>query len=127
MLEQTEPKKRGCPPGKQGPRPNTWKTGTDPVRHQQYNAFIQQRNQARWRGETWNLEFDQWVELWGDQWTNRGRSSENSCMTRSDDTQPWDANNAVVIRRSEHAHRSGAKSGTNAELKRREMESKNNK
>jgi hypothetical protein len=98
---------------KPGPRPHTWKTGPDPVVHAQYNAFIQQRNQARFRKETWTDEFDfeQWRALWAPHWHLRGRQPNQMCMTRCDKTKPWTQDNAEIITREEHALRSGALGG----------------
>ena len=98
---------------KPGPRPHTWKTGPDPVVHAQYNAFIQQRNQARFRGETWTDEytFEQWRELWREHWNDRGRANNQYCLTRRDYNQPWTQDNSQVITRFEHALRSGALGG----------------
>jgi hypothetical protein len=93
--------RRGSKPG---PRPQTWVTGPDPVVHEQYRAFIQQRNQARFRGEGWTDEysFEQWQSLWQSHWHQRGRKPEDYCMTRRDPAQPWTQENSQVIPRSEH-------------------------
>lgn len=112
MPKQTTPKRVGCPPGPQGPRPNAWKTGPDPLTHEQYTVFVQARNQAQWRGNTWTITFEEYQSLWSQHWNNRGRRRDQYCLTRRDDTQPWTRDNAVVIRRDEHALRSGTKGGT---------------
>ena len=96
----TEKRKKGPPPGTRlGPRPQMWVTGTDPVRHQQHVVYRQQKNQAQWRGEVWELDFDNWIALWDDKWSLRGRKPEQYCMTRSDNTQPWNITNTIVLQR----------------------------
>ena len=100
----------GSPPGV---RPHTWVTGPDPVRHEQYRAFIQQRNQARFRGETWTEEytFDEWLALWREHWHQRGRKLQDYCMTRRDHTQPWTQENSQVITREKHVQHTGRSGG----------------
>ena len=90
-----------------GPRPHTWVTGPDELTHAQYRAFIQCRAQANYRGEGWELEFDQYQAAWGDQWSQRGRCRDDVCMTRCDPTQPWSEHNVHVITRQQHADLQG--------------------
>jgi len=80
-------------------RPHLWMTGPDETRHQQFNVFRQQKNQANWRKEGWELDFEDWVSLWGDKWAERGRKPEQYCMTRISDTDSWNQNNVIVIKR----------------------------
>lgn len=99
---------KGWPgPSKGQSRPNAWITGPDPLRHKQYRVWLQQRNQAQFRKEEWDLPFEDWLELWGDLWHKRGRHSDQYCMTRADFDLPWDKTNAIIVTRREHclAHR----------------------
>lgn len=93
--------------GRPGPRPNLWVSGPDPDRHRRYQAWLQQRNQAQWRGETWALPFEDWEQLWGEKWHSRGRERGCYCMTRRDYEGAWDTQNAQVITREEHARQQG--------------------
>lgn len=103
MKTTTKPKRPvGSPPG---PRPHTWRAGPDPVVHEQYRAWGQTRNQAQWRGEVWQLSFDQWQAIWADSWHLRGRAAHNLCVTRRDFDQPWTAANCVLLTRREHGQR----------------------
>lgn len=88
--------------------PHTWVSGEDPVKHKQYYVWLQQKNQAQYRNEGWDLPFDLWTEIWGEQWHNRGRDPQSMCMTRRDNTQPWTADNVEVITRGEHFKRQHA-------------------
>ena len=93
--------------GRPGPRPNMWVAGPDPETHQKYQAWLQQKNQAQWRGETWALPFEEWQVLWGTNWQHRGRERGCYCMTRRDHTAAWNLVNAQVITREEHARQQG--------------------
>lgn len=99
---------KGIPrPKTRGPRPQIWKPGPDPVRHEQWRVWGQQKNQAQWRGEGWHIEFDTWLNLWGDLWHQRGREKGCYCMTRIDWSLPWTVNNVQIVTREEHAKMQG--------------------
>jgi hypothetical protein len=89
------------------PRPHVWKVGPDPVEHKKYLVWLQQRNQANYREEGWELDFELWKELWGDHWLLRGRQRGTWCMSRRDWSLPWTRENTVVITREEHARLQG--------------------
>ena len=86
-----------------GPRPSAWITGPDPVLHRKYRVFVQQRNQALWRGEAWHIPFDAWCLMWKEHWPQRGRARDCYCMSRRDWSQPWSVANTQVITRESHA------------------------
>lgn len=90
-------------PQSRGERPHIWKTGPDPVLHKKYKVYLQQRNQAQWRDEGWDIDFASWCRLWADKWELRGRTRGTYCMTRIDWSLPWTLDNVHVITRSEHA------------------------
>ena len=92
-----------------GARPHTWKVGPDPVLHQKHCAYRQQKNQAQWRGETWLLSFETWCALWGDLWSQRGRTGDCYCLTRIDYAQAWVLSNIQVITRRAHSRENRAK------------------
>jgi len=73
------------------------------VKHQQYTAWLRARAQARFRGETWEITFDDWLEIWGDQWHLRGRSRNSLMMMRRDWRQPWSRSNTWLGNRA-HYH-----------------------
>ena len=95
--------------GGAGPRPLTWCTGPDPVRHAQFVAFGRARAQAQFRGEAWTLTFDEFVQVWGADWSRRGRASDDLCMTRVDPDTAWDLHNVELITRCEHNRRCAAR------------------
>ena len=63
------------------------------------------RAQANYRGEPWELSFDDYREFWPTEelWAQRGRSTESLCMTRIDPEGPWSRSNAVVLPRIDQA------------------------
>lgn len=83
-------------------RPHLWMSGPDPVMHDYYKKFVQQRNQAKYRDEGWLLSFEQWMTKWGDNITNRGRAKTSMTMIRPDITQPWSMSNSEIVTRAEH-------------------------
>jgi hypothetical protein len=96
-----------------GPRPQTWVTGPDVATHEQYRAFIQCRNQARFRSEPWQLTFEQWQAHWAGRWHLRGRTADSLCITRRDCAGAWSDENVIVITRTSHGAR---KRGTRVSL-----------
>lgn len=101
---------KGIPrPNARGPRPQSWISGPDPEEHKRYRVWIQQKNQAQWREEGWNIDFETWKQLWADsgQWDNRGRVKGTYCMTRKDWSTPWTLDNVVIVPREVHAKMQG--------------------
>ena len=88
--------------GTPGPRPRVWKSGPDPIRHEQYIAWARARAQAHYRNERWHLTYPQWVELWRDQWHLRGRTKDTVCLSRRDYDEPWSVENCEIITRRQH-------------------------
>jgi hypothetical protein len=88
-----------------GPRPHTWIVGTDPVRHDQYNAWLKARSQAWYRKELWQISFDQWVELWCDQWHRRGRQRDCLMLMKREWQLPWNQTNVELVNREQFHQR----------------------
>ena len=93
--------------GSKGIRPHTWKTGPDPLRHDMYHPWQLAKAQAKFRGEEFTLTFEQYYEVWKDDWHNRGRKPEDLCMTRIDWEGAWEWGNVEIIRRKDHFIRQG--------------------
>lgn len=93
--------------GKGKERPQMWVIGSDAgsYKHSMYHPWQLSRAQANFRKEEWNLSFEEYYELWKDDWSNRGRLPENMCMTREDPEKAWDASNTVIVTRYEHLMR----------------------
>lgn len=68
------------------------------------------------------MSFEDWKQLWGDHWLNRGRERGCYCMTRIDREQPWTVNNTQVITREQHAKIQGALSSSGYRSPARERE-----
>ena len=94
-------------PSTRGVRPQVWITGPDPVLHEKYRVWLQQKNQAQWRDEGWSIGFTDWCNLWADLWESRGRTRGSYCMSRLDWSLPWTLDNVAVITREAHAKLQG--------------------
>jgi hypothetical protein len=85
-----------------GPKPDRWKSGPDPQMHERYKKWQQNRNQAKYRKEEWNLSFHEWLSIWGDDIEKRGRTWDSMTMMRNDWTKPWSKDNVIIVTRQEH-------------------------
>ena len=88
------------------PDPDTrWQTSPDALLNSQRKQFSQQRNQALWREEQWELAWEDWLEMWQPLWHLRGRSRHSLCMSRIDYSKPWRKDNVEVIPRGDHVRK----------------------
>ena len=87
-------------------RPRAWKY-KDPFDHERHLPYLRSRSQCAYRGEEFELSFEDWCELWPtpELWRQRGRHSEDLTMTRIDPELPWNINNCVVMTRREQISR----------------------
>lgn len=83
-------------------RPHVWRTGLDPLKHEMYHPWQLASAQARFRGEEFNLLFEDYYQAWLGLWDQKGRSSENLCMTRIDYNDAWSKDNIEIITRKQH-------------------------
>lgn len=104
-IKPVKPKKHN---GGVGPRPQVWVSGPDPVRHAQHIAYGRAKCQAQFRGEGWDLTFEEFEALWQDRWHLRGRIKDSLCMSRLDYDLPWSITNCDIITRAEHNKRQTA-------------------
>jgi hypothetical protein len=66
-------------------------------------AFQVMRSQAKFRDESWQLEWEEFVVLWTPElWNQRGKGSDDLTMTRIDNTKPWHKVNVKIVRRADH-------------------------
>lgn len=82
--------------------PEKTRFGRDAISRDQHIAWQRHRCQARFRGESYELSFDEWQELWRGQWHLRGRGSTDLCLTRIDFDGEWAIHNVVVCSRKRH-------------------------
>jgi hypothetical protein len=94
------PERKGFGKGKA--RPHVWLCGPDKEVHDLYTPWMKARAQAHFRGEDWDLTFEQFYDLWKEDWHQRGRGSFDKCMSRNDPTEAWSVDNTLIITRREH-------------------------
>lgn len=105
--------KKGCkvdPNSKQAAgklRPHAWITGTDPLRHEMYHPWQLAKAQANFRGEGWDIDYEDYYKMWKPFWSQRGRAPDCMCMTRTDYNGDWTLDNVEIITREEHFKRQG--------------------
>jgi len=88
-------------------RPHIWRSGPDEVRHDQYIAWARARSQAMFRGEDFELTYEDYTLIWADQWHNRGRQGYSMVMTRRDLEKGWTLDNTCLMERLQHIRRVG--------------------
>jgi hypothetical protein len=84
-----------------GPRPHLWKY-PDPLEHEQHIAWMRMSAQARFRGEAWDLGFEDFKEIWNPVWHLRGRGRNDYCLTRLDPDLAWTRENTTATPRLQH-------------------------
>jgi hypothetical protein len=89
-------------------RPHVWICGPDPYKHQMYTPWQMAKAQANFRGEGWDMSFEEYYELWQEDWPNRGRGADDMCMTRLDPTGAWTRDNCHIMVRKEHIRETNA-------------------
>jgi hypothetical protein len=83
-------------------RPHVWLIGPDEYKHKMYQPWLCAKAQANFREEEWNLPFEDYFAAWDGLWEQRGRDSDNLCMTRIEYDGAWEKSNIEIITRKEH-------------------------
>jgi len=76
--------------------------GTDLMRRDRWVAYQKHRAQAKYRGESYELSWEEWDHLWEHCWEQRGRGRKNLCLSRIDFGGEWAIHNVVVVSRQRH-------------------------
>jgi len=87
--------------------PHIWIVGPDPLKHEIHQNYLKAKAQAMFRKEGWKFTIDEFFSMWQNDWSNRGRGSDNVCMTRRDPNKPWSKENCYIITRREHLAEQG--------------------
>ena len=88
--------------GRNGLRPHVWLIGPDHEKHKLYLPWLRAKAQANFRGEDWDLTFEQFFKIWDGSWEKRGRKNDSLCMTRIDMEGAWTKKNVHLVTRYEH-------------------------
>ena len=89
-----------------GLRPHVWKVQGE-IPHEQYCCWLKMKAQANFRGEEWQLLFEDYQAVWQGKWDQKGRDIMSYCLTRIDGEGAWHKDNILCIPRHEHFKRSG--------------------
>jgi hypothetical protein len=88
--------------------PNSWKHGPDPFVHESYYAYLKHRSQANFRGEEYELTFEDWHSQWTEEtFAQRGRAIDSLVLTRVDWEAAWELDNIQVVEKSQHLKLAG--------------------
>jgi len=83
--------------------PSKWISGPDPIDHDKYYAYSKHKSQAKFRNEDYELTWDDWISIWPHHiWLQRGRGSDDLCLSRLDFSEGWTMDNLEVIPRLTH-------------------------
>lgn len=104
---ETRPSKPKKKFDRSAPRPDLWICGPDPYKHSMYIPWLRAKAQCNFRGEEFTLTFDEFYEIWHDEWPNRGRRADQMCMSRRDGKGAWSKDNVEIITRQEHLVKQG--------------------
>jgi hypothetical protein len=104
-----------------GPQPQSWISGPDPRRHDQYIAWLRHKAQAAFRKEAHELTFEQWETFWNTDWAweNRGTSNVSVILTRIDSEKAWSFENCHIVDRVDHLREKVALTQTGRKYKKR--------
>ena len=66
-------------------------------------AFVRARAQAAFRGEQWDLTWDDFRAFWRTRrlWSQRGRRNDDLVLTRLDLDDSWNRDNCCIITRND--------------------------
>ncbi len=93
-------KRMGSPPG---PRPSMVKF---PGKLAVYRlSWCRMRAQANYRGEVWDITWEEYQNLWEGRWHLRGTHKGSLGMSRRDWQGPWTLDNVEICLREQHWHR----------------------
>ena len=96
-----------------------YKLYKDKFDRQRNLTWHRMRAQANYRGEAWDLTFEDYKLFWPTEelWAQRGRVTDSLCMTRIDPDQAWSRSNAVVLPRLDQTRYKNALSwGTDPQI-----------
>ena len=87
-------------------RPHCW-LYQDPHQHELHRPYLLRKAQANFRGEEWQLSFEDFCYLWStpELWAQRGRGGDQLVMTRLDPEKPWNLANCLLMTHSQHMKR----------------------
>ena len=84
----------------------TYKMFRDSFSNERRLAWIRSKAQAEFRGEVWNISWEEFCHFWKTPslWSRRGRHINNLVLTRYNVEAPWDKDNCCIITKIGRAH-----------------------
>jgi hypothetical protein len=76
-----------------------WKLN-DPEESKRRHSYTSSRAQAKFRNESWDLEYQEWLDIWGDLWQQKGKGRDDYCLCRLDNDDGWNRANVAVMTRA---------------------------
>jgi hypothetical protein len=75
----------------------------DPFKHELWYSFLKHRAQARFRGETYRLTWQNWQQIWTPAlWAKRGRGPRSLRLAQKNPKLGWSLKNCEVVEHSSH-------------------------
>lgn len=65
-------------------------------------SYSRMKAQAKYRGEPWDLSWEEFQEIWEGKWHLRGSGADDMCLTRIDWDGIWNKDNVIIVSRIEH-------------------------
>ena len=65
-------------------------------------AYLRSKNQALFRGEIWQITYDEYLGIWRNKHHKRGRGRDRLSMCRIDLDGAWHVSNVVLLTRTEY-------------------------
>lgn len=74
-------------------------------------SYCRMRAQAKYRGEAWDLTWDEYKEIWDGKWHLRGTTKESYVLTKIDQELAWTVDNVEICPRLEQWRRQSKSRG----------------
>lgn len=88
-----------------------WKLN-DPVESAKRRHYSNARAQAKFRNEAWDLTYEQWLDIWGSYWQQRGKGKYDYCMVQVEVGAGWNPSNVIIETRIDWLQRIKTKEKT---------------
>lgn len=95
-LEITKTRNPGRP---KGPCPAVWKYSREEAK--QRKAYARMKAQAKYRMQSFELTFEEFIQLWTGKWEQRGKGRDELSLSRIDWHKGWSVDNCHLVTRND--------------------------